>query len=285
MRSLPLSQKLFRNAYVNVMRLTDRLVDGYYRLAVARPDSKFSKFVIGRKNVLNYIRRNIDIDSSRKTVWIHSSSFGEFAIARPLISTLADHTSPHYTFLLTQSSHTPFDVPYHKLKDEKLNAFAYTDESIGEFLNELKRTPAWANLMVIITADDGFRYGAFSDPPYHHIPLLVTGGTLAKKSKDSRIISQTDIPAMILGQLRLPHDDFQFSRDIMSKNYSYPFSFSTFVNGFTFRDSTGVTVYDNVLRKAVHYPRQHPYAQGQGDIAERIQETQDYEFITATIQY
>lgn len=49
MRSLPLSQKLFRNAYVNVMRLTDRLVDGYYRLAVARPDSKFSKFVIGRK--------------------------------------------------------------------------------------------------------------------------------------------------------------------------------------------------------------------------------------------
>lgn len=90
MRSLPLSQKLFRNAYVNVMRLTDRLVDGYYRLAVARPDSKFSKFVIGRKNVLNYIRRNIDIDSSRKTVWIHSSSFGEFAIARPLISTLAD---------------------------------------------------------------------------------------------------------------------------------------------------------------------------------------------------
>ena len=139
--------------------------------------------------------------------------------------------------------------------------------------------------MVIITADHGFRYGAFSDPPYHHIPLLVTGGTLAKKSKDSRIISQTDIPAMILGQLRLPHDDFQFSRDIMSKNYSYPFSFSTFVNGFTFRDSTGVTVYDNVLRKAVHYPRQHPYAQGQGDIAERIQETQDYEFITATIQY
>ena len=90
MRSLPLSQKLFRNAYVNVMRLTDRLVDGYYRLAVARPNSKFSKFVIGRKNVLNDIRRNIDIDSSRKTVWIHSSSFGEFAIARPLISTLAD---------------------------------------------------------------------------------------------------------------------------------------------------------------------------------------------------
>ena len=90
MRSLPLSQKLFRNAYVNVMRLTDRLVDGYYRLAVARPDSKFSKFVIGRKNVLNDIRRDLDIDPARKTVWIHSSSFGEFAIARPLISTLAD---------------------------------------------------------------------------------------------------------------------------------------------------------------------------------------------------
>ena len=68
MRSLPLSQKLFRNAYVNVMRLTDRLVDGYYRLAVARPDSKFSKFVIGRKNVLNYIRRDITDSKLRDNI-------------------------------------------------------------------------------------------------------------------------------------------------------------------------------------------------------------------------
>lgn len=162
--------------------------------------------------------------------------------------------APHYTFLLTQSSHTPFDVPYHKLKDEKLNAFAYTDEAIGNFLNELKSTPAWDNLMVVITADHGFLYGDFSDPNHHHVPLIVTGGALAKENKDHRIVAQTDIPALILGQLDLPHDDFQYSRDVMSTAYSYPFSFSTFNNGFTFRDSTGVTVYDNVLRKAVHYP-------------------------------
>ena len=77
---------------------------------------------------------------------------------------------------------------------------------------------------------------------------------MAKKNKDHRIVAQTDIPALILGQLDLPHDDFQYSRDVMSTAYSYPFSFSTFNNGFSFRDSTGVTVYDNVLRKAVHYP-------------------------------
>lgn len=226
---------------------------GYSTTAMLGGDASFFNMVdylaaVGHQKV-------IDIhdfpDSEKTTEW---GVPDHLLFKRALTELNIDHTSPHYTFLLTQSSHTPFDVPYHKLKDEKLNAFAYTDESIGEFLNELKRTPAWTNLMVIITADHGFRYGAFSDPPYHHIPLLVTGGALAKKSKDSRIVSQTDIPAMILGQLGLPHDDFQFSRDIMSKTYSYPFSFSTFVNGFTFRDSTGVTVYDNVLRKAVHYP-------------------------------
>lgn len=226
---------------------------GYSTTAMLGGDASFFNMVdylaaVGHQKV-------IDIhdfpDSEKTTEW---GVPDHLLFKRALTELNTDHTSPHYTFLLTQSSHTPFDVPYHKLKDEKLNAFAYTDESIGEFLNELKRTPAWANLMVIITADHGFRYGAFSDPPYHHIPLLVTGGALSKKSKDSRIVSQTDIPAMILGQLELPHDDFQFSRDIMSKNYSYPFSFSTFVNGFTFRDSTGVTVYDNVLHKAVHYP-------------------------------
>ena len=226
---------------------------GYSTTAMLGGDASFFNMVdylaaVGHQKV-------IDIhdfpDSEKTTEW---GVPDHLLFKRALTELNTDHTSPHYTFLLTQSSHTPFDVPYHKLKDEKLNAFAYTDESIGEFLNELKRTPAWANLMVIITADHGFRYGAFSDPPYHHIPLLVTGGALSKKSKDSRIVSQTDIPAMILGQLELPHDDFQFSRDIMSKNYSYPFSFSTFVNGLTFRDSTGVTVYDNVLHKAVHYP-------------------------------
>ena len=47
----------------------------------------------------------------------------------------------------------------------------------------------------------------------------------------------------------LPHDDYLFSRDVMSRNYTYPFVVHTYNNGITMKDSTGFAVYDlNVNR-------------------------------------
>lgn len=45
---------------------------------------------------------------------------------------------PMFRVLQTSSSHEPFDVPYHKLADESLNAFAYTDSCVGDFIKKLK---------------------------------------------------------------------------------------------------------------------------------------------------
>ena len=57
-----------------------------------------------------------------------------------------------YTSFLTLSSHAPFDVPYNRLKDEKLNSFAYTDSCFGEFIDKLEKTPAWDNLLIVCIA-------------------------------------------------------------------------------------------------------------------------------------
>ena len=59
------------------------------------------------------------------------------------------------------------------------------------------------------------------------------------------------MPATLLGQLGLPHKDFKYSRNIFSKQYTYPFAYSTFSDGFMFKDSTGVTIFDNVSKKAL----------------------------------
>ena len=45
---------------------------------------------------------------------------------------------PRFYVLQTSSSHEPFDVPYHRLKDKCLNAFAYTDDCVGSFVNSLR---------------------------------------------------------------------------------------------------------------------------------------------------
>lgn len=155
---------------------------------------------------------------------------------------------PWHTAFLTLSSHEPFEVPYHRLEDKIPNAFAYTDECLGKFIDRLKQTPAWKDLLVICLPDHGFYYpreGSNAMPPFYHIPLLWLGGAVKQPMQVDKIMNQTDLAATLLGQLGLEHTAFTFSRNVLGSDYKYPFAFYSFNNGFSFRDSTGVTVFDN----------------------------------------
>ena len=155
---------------------------------------------------------------------------------------------PWHTAFLTLSSHEPFEVPYHRLEDKIPNAFAYTDECLGKFIDRLKQTPAWKDLLVICLPDHGFYYpreGSNAMPRFYHIPLLWLGGAVKQPMQVDKIMNQTDLAATLLGQLGLEHTAFTFSRNVLGSDYTYPFAFYSFNNGFSFRDSTGVTVFDN----------------------------------------
>ena len=155
---------------------------------------------------------------------------------------------PWHTAFLTLSSHEPFEVPYHRLEDKIPNAFAYTDECLGKFIDRLKQTPAWKDLLVICLPDHGFYYpreGSNAMPRFYHIPLLWLGGAVKQPMQVDKLMNQTDLAATLLGQLGLEHTAFTFSRNVLGSDYKYPFAFYSFNNGFSFRDSTGVTVFDN----------------------------------------
>lgn len=156
---------------------------------------------------------------------------------------------PWHTAFLTLSSHEPFEVPYHRLEDKIPNAFAYTDECLGKFVDRLKQTPAWKKyFLVICLPDHGFYYpreGSNAMPRFYHIPLLWLGGAVKQPMQVDKIMNQTDLAATLLGQLGLEHTAFTFSRNVLGSDYKYPFAFYSFNNGFSFRDSTGVTVFDN----------------------------------------
>lgn len=157
-----------------------------------------------------------------------------------------------FTTFQTLSSHEPFDVPYHRLDDKITNSFAYTDECFGHFVDRLKTTPAWDNILIICVGDHGANFGEpLSRSQYPHIPLLMLGGVVNNPMKIDTIMSQTDLAATLLGQLGLPHDEFIFSRDILADTYKLPFSFHTYNNGFLFRTPTGYTHYDNVAERSV----------------------------------
>lgn len=157
-----------------------------------------------------------------------------------------------HSVLLTLSSHEPFDVPYHRLEDERLNAFAYTDHCLGRFINRLKASPVWDNLLVICLPDHGFLYNTcYTDPAFFHAPMLWLGGAVRAPRVVHTLMNQSDMAATLLSQLQLPHNNFPYSRNVLSRNYTYPFAYTTFADGFLFADSTGVTVFDNTQQKAV----------------------------------
>ena len=177
---------------------------------------------------------------------------------------------PWYTTFLTISSHNPFDVPYHRLSSStdinddavKFNAFAYTDSCYGDFIDRLRETPAWDNLLIVTVADHGFNWRPMNSPDFPRIPFLMMGGAVREPKRIETLMSQTDLPAIVLGQMGIPHEDYTFSRDVLGDTYRTPFAFNTFNNGFNLCDTTGCTVYDNVARRAVSGADPHREAMG-----------------------
>ena len=178
----------------------------------------------------------------------HTSEWGvrddiTFATLSQLI---AHTTSPFLIGYSTLSSHEPWDVPTHRFDDEVLNAFNYLDECIGHFVDEVRRTPQWQDLLLVLLPDHGFSYGGVGEehPEHDHVPMLWLGGAVKGPRRVEQLCNQTDLPATLLGQMGIAHADFRYSRDVMSQNYRYPFAVHTFNNGITMRDSTGFAVFD-----------------------------------------
>lgn len=145
----------------------------------------------------------------------------------------------------TLSSHEPFEVPYHRLDDPVLNAFAYTDACIDHLIAELKMTSAWENMLVILVPDHGFLHElTYENPEFFHCPMLWLGGAVKEPRRISALMNQNDLCATLLGQMEVEHDQFTWSRDVLSSDYRYPFVYATFPSGIMFRDATGVTVFD-----------------------------------------
>ncbi len=152
---------------------------------------------------------------------------------------------PWHFALQTINSHEPFEVPYHRLEDKVLNAFAYTDMSVGLLVDSLKTLPQWDNLLVIIIPDHGFLYKlTYEDPEFFHSPMLWLGGAIKEPRVMHTLMNQSDLAATLLSQMGISHTNFPWSRNVLSKNYTYPFVYSSFPSGVMFADSTGVSVYD-----------------------------------------
>ena len=161
------------------------------------------------------------------------------------IDTSATHTRHLFGFS-TLSSHEPWDVPLKKIDQPIPNAFYYLDACIGDFIDRLKQLPQWDNLLIIFLPDHSIDYGPYTEALQvrNKIPMVWAGGAVKAPRKITQLCNQTDLAATLLAQLRLPHDQFRWSRDVLSASYRYPFAVHNYNNGFSLADSTGFIAYD-----------------------------------------
>lgn len=166
-----------------------------------------------------------------------------------------DHSHrPMIRVLQTSSSHEPFDVPYARLKDKRLNAFAYTDSVIGSVVRRYSRLPRWKNTLVILVPDHVGGYKEHLDDhdrSRYQIPLILTGGAIARPMKINLIGSQQDIAATLLGQFGIPHKDFLFSKNMLSDK-TPKFAFFTVNDAFGVVSEENSLIYDNKMQKVVY---------------------------------
>ncbi len=155
------------------------------------------------------------------------------------------HTPWHIGFL-TLSSHEPFQVPYHRLKEQIPNAFAFTDACLGQFVERIRKTPLWKNLLIVCIPDHGFHYPENIDAEqHHHNTMLWLGGAVKRPMVVNTLMNQSDMAATLLAQLGISHNQYTFSRDIFHPAYQrYPFAYFTDKEGFGLTDSTGCSYYD-----------------------------------------
>jgi phosphoglycerol transferase MdoB-like AlkP superfamily enzyme len=149
--------------------------------------------------------------------------------------------------MLTLSSHEPWDVPTHRLHDPRRNAFPYTDACRGAWLDSLRHTPAWDNLLVVIVADHGVPVDGLAPDCKHHasrIPILWVGGAVKQPRTFDLLMNQSDLAATMLAQLGMADTAFTFSRNVLAPSYRDRFAVNAYKNGLYYIDTTGVTAYD-----------------------------------------
>lgn len=158
-----------------------------------------------------------------------------------------------FRIVQTSSSHEPFEVPWHKLKDKALNSFNYADDCIGRYVAELKKRPDWNRTLLVFVPDhlgsypediDNFKLWRYQ------IPLIFAGGAINGPRKIDTIGTQHDIAATLLALLDLSHKEFTYSKDMLDPQAPH-FAFFDVPDAIGMVTKDGAVIYDNTSGKVV----------------------------------
>lgn len=101
---------------------------------------------------------------------------------------------------------------------------------------------------------DGLDY---SQRSRFQIPLIMVGGAVTRPQKVNAIGSQQDIAATLLAQLGIPHDEYLYSKNMMS-DQTPKFAFFTAPDVFGVVSEENSLIYDNKAQRPVYDKGEKP---------------------------
>jgi len=118
---------------------------------------------------------------------------------------------PFFSLVFTSSNHDPFDIPEGKVtlpdghdpENYKRDlAIKYADYALGKFIAKAKTQNYWQDTVFLVVADHDVRVFGSEPVPLKsfHIPAVILNSDVEAK-RDTRLVSQIDLPATLLSLL------------------------------------------------------------------------------------
>ena len=187
-------------------------------------------------------------------------------VLQRMIKDLRNEPQPFFSTIMTLSNHEPFELPSESkfpgndLANKFRSAAFYTDQSLKEFFTAASKEKWYDSTLFIVVADHGHRLPKNENeiymPQRSHIPMLFFGNALQSSFRGkvlNKVGSQTDLPATLLAQLGIQHNEFYWSKNLMNP-FSKEFAFNSYNNGFVWMGKKQQIGFDSNSKK-VNYRR------------------------------
>lgn len=213
-------------------------------------------------NILSYLRYNeFDdiVEAKDINEGFHKGKLGyhDTDVMPWYVEQLQDYPQPFFSTLFTQSTHSPYDYPkifeemeWPQIERQYVNSGHYTDIAIKMFMDKARQQSWYDSTLFVFVADHShtsYKNHRIDSFDHHKIPMLIYGEPLQDSLRGKtfdKICGNTDLPAMILAQLGVSHDEFFWSKDMFGKCYK-PFAFFELNHGLGWKTPEGEFVYSN----------------------------------------
>ena len=184
-----------------------------------------------------------DVNAFNKTDRIQKLGVPDAILFNKALSEISTQKAPFFYQILTQSTHTPFDIPGQQPSSDEaqnyLQAARYLDNALSQFFKKIEKQPCYKNTIFIITSDHAHHYPqdiSIASSTRFHIPLIIfSPSSLNSNFDNKKYFAQNDFPATLMHILGWKEKQYlKFSRNYFLNNM--PFTFSTFVDGYYFQN-------------------------------------------------